>query len=389
MRIGFAAKSEQLARAGLTARAAVELSMGVLSFVTEGDDATGYRISSEIGSQKLLVYMVKEDGAYVIRAIDHAATLGEEALARIGKDDLAGAKRWLDWARRDLQLTGGEDPLSGSPFPRMWNRNSPLDRAKMEIAATALADSTSDNGKVAALFLRSRESATTDAERLNLDLALLDVYAGLEKGEELLALAQRLLSQFPDSQTALGHQLNALRMLKRFTEADRLVDERIARDPSEVYLYLVGAGIASEGGNLARAEELEKKLIAMGKGGSTALNSLAWDYLVEGKNLEEALELSRRSATPAGGFGELHTLASIYAETGKTTEARQVILQAMDASAMTKPDDACWYVFARIAEQFGLTEVARDYYQRLQRPKTDRMLRITTYALAQRRLAGL
>jgi hypothetical protein len=86
-------------------------------------------------------------------------------------------------------------------------------------------------------------------------------------------------------------------------------------------------------------------------------------------------------------FPELHALACAYAETGRTAEARQTILRAMNAAGMEEPNDVSWYVFGRIAEQFALTDTARDYYRRLDKPKTDDPT--STWALAQRRLAAL
>jgi len=56
---------------------------------------------------------------------------------------------------------------------------------------------------------------------------------------------------------------------------------------------------------------------------------------------------------------------------------------------MEKPNEPCWYVFGRIAEQFGLFDVARDYYGKLQRPKSDRSLAFSNWSLAQKRLAAM
>ena len=57
-------------------------------------------------------------------------------------------------------------------------------------------------------------------------------------------------------------------------------------------------------------------------------------------------------------FSGLHTLSSIQAELGNTTEAREVILHAMEVGGLEEPDSLCWYVFARIAEQYGELDAA-------------------------------
>jgi hypothetical protein len=58
----------------------------------------------------------------------------------------------------------------------------------------------------------------------------------------------------------------------------------------------------------------------------------------------------------------LHTPGCIYAETGKTSEARETLLQAMDAGSLVQPKSNSWYGFGRIAEQYGEREVALTDY---------------------------
>jgi hypothetical protein len=61
-------------------------------------------------------------------------------------------------------------------------------------------------------------------------------------------------------------------------------------------------------------------------------------------------------------------MSALMAEIGKTAEARALSLRAMDLRELDEPNDACWYVFGRIAEQFGLSEVALEDYARIVRP---------------------
>src|SRR5947208_15958809 len=133
-RAAFAAAEKQLANAGIPERVAVDLAMAVSQTKVDGDDRSGYRLSVDVAGNKMRAYMIKEEGAYRIRALEDTHGLGEEAMARLEKGDLAGAKRWLDWARDEEQLGGGEDPLSGHAFPRLWNKSDPADAARMRTA---------------------------------------------------------------------------------------------------------------------------------------------------------------------------------------------------------------------------------------------------------------
>ena len=65
----------------------------------------------------------------------------------------------------------------------------------------------------------------------------------------------------------------------------------------------------------------------------------------------------------------LHTLACLYAETGNTKDAREVLLRAMDDWNLDEPNDDVWYVLGRIAEQYGEREIAIADYRKLEKPK--------------------
>jgi predicted Zn-dependent protease len=85
-------------------------------------------------------------------------------------------------------------------------------------------------------------------------------------------------------------------------------------------------------------------------------------------------------------WGVLHTLGCIYAELGKTKEAREVLLQAMDSGKFAEPDPNFWYAFGRIAEQAGEDSSARADYARVTKPEDPVGLPTSSYRLAQMRL---
>jgi len=85
----------------------------------------------------------------------------------------------------------------------------------------------------------------------------------------------------------------------------------------------------------------------------------------------------------------LHTLGCVYAEVGKTKEAREVLIQSMDELNLDEPDENYWYAFGRIAEQYGERDAALANYARVTKPKTAVELPESTYQLAQIRLRAL
>ena len=80
---------------------------------------------------------------------------------------------------------------------------------------------------------------------------------------------------------------------------------------------------------------------------------------------------------------------TVDAELGKEGDARSNLLQRMQVSGSEEPDYADWYVFARIAEQYGLTHEAAAMYHKLAKPRNELMIPASCYALAQRRLKAL
>jgi hypothetical protein len=81
----------------------------------------------------------------------------------------------------------------------------------------------------------------------------------------------------------------------------------------------------------------------------------------------------------------LHTLACIYAERGKGKEARDALLLAINAAGLDEPDSSIWYGFGRIAELYGLNDVATTIYSRVE--KSDKFeYPDSTYELSRLRL---
>ena len=60
----------------------------------------------------------------------------------------------------------------------------------------------------------------------------------------------------------------------------------------------------------------------------------------------------------------LRTLAAVYAELGKTSEALENLRRAVEIRG-ERIDEADWYVLGRIAEQYGLDEVAAGLYRKV------------------------
>ena len=147
---------------------------------------------------------------------------------------------------------------------------------------------------------------------------------------------------------------------------------------------------ASSHGDYSKARALAQKILDEGKAEPQDMNIVAWYSLFTGKvepaDIEDALKGAQLSKSSSS---ILHTLGCVYAEVGKTKEAREVLIQAMDALNLDEPDENYWYAFGRIAEQYGERDVAIANYERVTKPKKAVAIPDSSYYLAQVRLQAL
>ncbi len=371
-----------------------DLSMTRAQPSIQGNDATGYKVTLwPSASYKIAYYVVKEDGHYRILARSTAPSgLGLEVLDRVAANNLAGARTLLDWLRKDEHLAGGDDPLAGDPFPRFWARGKNADASAMKWAAAAILvnyEETAAQG-LAILEVAAKDPTLHEVEKTNILVGLLRGYWRLQKSDMVLAVSRELALQFPESDAAFSDQSNKLRTLGRFDEADRLVEDRLKRIPDDNDALFSPSWNAAARGDFARAHAMGQKLIDAGLARPGDLNDIAWFALFTGKvepsDIEDALKATQLDENNAS---TLHTLGCAYAEVGKTKEAREVLIQAMDLLNLDEPDDNYWYAFGRIAEQYGEHEVALADYSRVSKPKQAQEIPDSTFDLAQIRLRVL
>jgi tetratricopeptide (TPR) repeat protein len=135
-------------------------------------------------------------------------------------------------------------------------------------------------------------------------------------------------------------------------------------------------------------------ILDSGKAISADYNQFAWMGLFDNHVGEAELKAAQQSnmLSKNGSFGELHTLACVYAVLGKTTEARQVLAQAIAAQTDPEPNSEVWYALGLIYEQYGAREAALTAYGKVTVHEFDAQTYVgptDTYILAQRRIAEL
>jgi len=360
----------------------------------EGDDASGYRVTLRPpGVNKITVWVVHEDGKYkILDSAEKPNAIGLEALDRLQAGNTAGARVLLDWVRDEEHMAGGDDPLAGFAFPRMWTKGKEADAEQMKYAAAAILGQTKDTAREGVKILETgRSAAKTDTDKLNLGIALLSAYSNLDEYQKLYELASELAKQNSESKRLFFDEENALRALHRFAEADALAQEMAKRllDDMDVQRAFIFTAVAKE--DYAAAHMLGRKLMDEGKAEGSDMNGVAWAALFTGKVEQADLDAATKSSqlTQNTSPAVLHTLGCVYAEIGKTKEAREVLIQAMDLLGLDDPESNYWYAFGRIAEQYGEMEAATSDYNQVKKPPKLIQEPSSSYRLAQIRLAAM
>ena len=184
--------------------------------------------------------------------------------------------------------------------------------------------------------------------------------------------------------------MSAYTGLKRFDDWQKLVQPRLEKHPDEIAYTRSAARLASYRGDVDGAQKLIKPLIENNKATDEDLNMYAWNaLLLPGPMSPDAMAAAERAneRTKNSNFAILHTLACLYAQSGKGTQARELLLKAMDVASMEEPDSQVWFGFGMLAEQYGESQIAQLMFSRVEKPKIDGPG--SSYSLAQSHLLAL
>lgn len=386
----------QTGSTGLPLVTIADLAVSNMHYTVEGDDSLGYKVIMESpGAAAQDFFVVRDGGQYKIAGYSASDSVDPEELAplalrEIEKNNLVAARAWLDRARDKIHINGGDDPLVGPNFPHFWIKGQEADVSAMRTAALVLLPSKRLKGPYLSALVQARDAAKTDEERGRLTMTLAYAHFAQEHWAEMVPVAEDLMRAFPSSVRAYGLTVTAYKMLKRFDEWEKLTQARIQKYPDELAYVRSSAELAVYREQFDKARQITKVLIDKGQATANDLNLYAWyGLLVAGSIDQDTIDMATRAndLTKNANFAILHTLACVYAQAGKTSQARELLLRAMDALHVEEPNSEIWFGFASIAEQYGVFDAAEAMYRRVEKPQFD--YPGTSYVIAQQRLAGL
>jgi tetratricopeptide (TPR) repeat protein len=386
----------QLGTTGVPFVTIADMAMSNMRYTVDGDDSLGYKIILEgTGAAPQTMYVVKAGDHYQIAAFSpNAATPPDElaplALKELEKNNLVAARKWLDRARDQIHMGGGDDPLTGPTFPHFWTKGQEGDAAAIRTAALVLLPGKQTKGAYLDALLHARNAATSDDDRNRLNIALASAYAAQEKWTDMLASAEQLVKAVPTSVVAFDLAATAYQQLGRFDDWDKMVQERMKNYPDELSYVRSSAQLAAYRGDFAKSRAITKTLLDKGQAEAMDMNQFAWyALLLPGPIDQESLDIAQRASdlTKNNNFAVLHTLACLDAVAGKTSQAHELLLKAMDALHIEEPNSEIWFGLAAIAEQYGVTDAAATMYRRVEKPKG--AYPASSFAIAKQHLDGM
>jgi tetratricopeptide (TPR) repeat protein len=224
----------------------------------------------------------------------------------------------------------------------------------------------------------------------DLNLLLAEGFLRLSDEPGTRTAAEALLKEFPDSATATRLVGLADSLRRDWTHWNSMLDTRLAKHPTDRDLLVQKAYAAQAQGDFAAARKTLRTVLDAGQATSNDYNNYSWNSLFERNVDADALQAAQQAnmLTKNASFADLHTLACLYAAESKTTEARQVLAQAMAAGNLGQPNSPTWFAFGAIYEQYGVTDAAIEAFKKVEKPDGP-MSPTDTYILAQAHLEAL
>jgi tetratricopeptide (TPR) repeat protein len=369
-----------------------DIVLGTLKLNIVPSDEPGSRVLAQTtGSPLHSFFVIKEDVSFKIAGTsDTWPEVGTEALYLMQHQQEEQAKSLLDW-KRDLTHEQDEnDPLGRPLFARLWTVGKSSDRQSIELAAASLLTDKSTLLTLLPDVVAARKQASTDGDRDNLDLLLASIYLSQGDSKNANLTTAGLLDREPDSAAVVALAGRAYALTKDWPAWKSLLTAKLQRRPDDRPLLLQSVAEAEAEGDLPRARQALKSILDTGRGQPEDYNLFAWlslfDQSVDDKALDAAQQVNM--TTNNTNYAYLHTLACLDAARGNTTEAKQLLLEAMKVGNLQEPNDAIWYGFGLIYEQYGDNTAAIAAYTRVKN-EASKDDPIGPYVLAQRRLEAL
>ncbi len=345
---------------GTDARWAIyDMIFGLAKLDRKGDDKTGWEITLSMpamGGGKAReygkAYFVPNGKNVRLVGFAGGSGLSLEALRRLGKGDVEGARQWVKWAWGGAQfkLNTLEEPDDKTSAEALWRTAfllgsvSGQQELDVVIAAVDAGGQHLVGDERTVVFEGMARWLTESAER-----------------DKLLALMDRQFAKTPANPNERALRARILAVQGRKDEALKLASERLATNPTDNDLIQQMANIESIVGELVSARARLAALRDSNRLDDNGHNELAWLDLclgrVDAASLESAIRATKRSSSAS-----LHTRAMVEIERGLLDAAAE---SARKAVGDDEVEPHMYLITGRMAEALGLNDMAATYYKKV------------------------
>jgi tetratricopeptide (TPR) repeat protein len=340
-------------------------------------DKRAWRVELGFGGQVEVIYAAEERGAIKLIGVPTASYgVGRHALRLLANNDVEAARRLLDWVAKDAKHL----PL----FELVWGPNHANDRDAIELAAAVLSGPTDPDHALAIV-----EKCTAAPPKGDLAcLATMDeINTARGALDDTIAQVVARLATHPKDPASSRVLAEAFALSGRAKEAEALLPDITA--PFDGGLDRVRVKIAIAENDTPAAIKILEAATKVTGAPSYPFNELAWLEVTTPTRLQDAVAAATEAVRLDANTATLHTKAVAEEEVGDLRSALEDDHKAIELRSRNEPDGNDWYVLGRMAELVGLRDDAIAAYRRVTAPRTPNRFIVSSYTLAQRRLAAL
>jgi len=336
----------------------------------EGDDLKGYRIQLQGPNYQQTFGVTREEGVYrLVSVYADEAAWARQARWSLEHQDSAGASAWLDRAQDRCWKGTTQDPFWDHPIFSIRTKGKTNPASLKLGVASVLAYHKPDE---AALNVLQEAHRLTLAKSMHdaIAMALANVQARRNHWEASEAIARELQAKNPFSSTLKYLRGNTLAALRRWRELLEYADSELRANPEEDHFLRAKRKALMHLRRFKEAEALLQSQIAKGKMTAEGYKEYAWAQVEEGQVSATTLEWIRKAIqmNEERSLESEQTLALVLTELGRTAEARETLIKAKELSVSSRPTPQDLFTMGRIAEQLGESELAREFYANVKSP---------------------
>lgn len=384
-----------------------DITLSLLSYESSGDDRQGYRLIAAFdgaAAGSFQFFLTKEASQYKIVSWSSLfSVIGHQINNYLDQNQEAIASKWFNW----IFIPAKGQSTSTLNMRFFTDERLPRNSWFMHLVADEMALADLPLGKAAPgiasqwLKLSNRELFLADAAAheipndLQKDLwnslsyVLADIATQNMVFDQARQIGAVLATYLQDDSQFTEWYAVSKAIWGDNKEAETIIEGLRDSKPDDREVFSTMLRVYGLTLNFAKMDTESAKYPARLTAGD--LNNLSWNELFRnpnGKLAASAMEQARKAVnlSQAKNRAILHTLATIYATSGRYDEARSVLAKVIELNPGKEPTADDWYVIGLIADGYGFHDAALEAWHKVTRDENSIPGKTDTWVLAQAKL---